>query len=161
MITCTIEFERLNSYLPVQNMVNYLIYLSCTTNYIGTSDLNNIIQSANHYNPKFNITGILLYHNEYFLQMLEGQESDLNRLFAKIEKDSRHRCLYEPLKGVMSERLFSQWSMGLVDLGSQSAIEKIDQFKEFINYIAYGDNPTESEDILDFLASFSAELKSH
>ena len=55
---------------------------------------------------------MLLAHDGWFLQVLEGQKDSIDRLFADLEGDSRHveiRMLsYEPI----DQAEFSQWSMG-------------------------------------------------
>ncbi len=70
-------------------------------------------------NQKQQITGILLYSNGYFIQVLEGEEDVVKTLYRQIQNDSRHidvtTILQEPLK----ERLFPDWTMGYKEIAEE------------------------------------------
>lgn len=71
----------------------------------------NILSTARRENRKNNLVGALYYGNGCFFQCLEGQKSDIDALYAKLEKDPRHTDLkvlsIEPIQQVG----FVSWEM--------------------------------------------------
>ena len=63
-------------------------YTGETTHIAG--DLRTITQTAKRNNPALNITGLLFYHNRQFLQIIEGERSDLEELMEVVTADPRH-----------------------------------------------------------------------
>ena len=74
-----------------------------------------VISSRN--NQKVNITGLLVYFEKMFFQIIEGDDQDVDQLFAKIWKDPRHEDILRlKTEYEVSERLFPTWSMKTINL---------------------------------------------
>ncbi len=74
-------------------------------------------------NQKDNITGVLIYFNELFFQIIEGDENKIDLLYEKIKHDNRHTdilCLKAEYN--ISERLFPDWSMKTINLDKSTDI---------------------------------------
>jgi len=71
-------------------MKHELIYHSYANADITNEQINDIIEVAKSNNTKHGITGCLLYHNKQFIQLLEGERTELEVLFEKIARDRRH-----------------------------------------------------------------------
>ncbi len=56
---------------------------------------------------------MLCYGNGAFLQALEGQRSEVNRLYNRITQDARHRECEVLVSGSIEMRRFADWSMKL------------------------------------------------
>jgi hypothetical protein len=56
----------------------------------GPKDIENILFKARNYNTKENITGMLCFNSEYFLQCLEGSRTAINNTYQKILTDRCH-----------------------------------------------------------------------
>ncbi|WP_224217299.1 BLUF domain-containing protein [Vibrio cholerae] len=67
-----------------------LIYVSTVTESLKHSDIELILEHAKKYNFERDITGVLYFNNEYFLQCLEGDREKVNLLYNNIIKDHRH-----------------------------------------------------------------------
>jgi hypothetical protein len=67
------------------------------------------------HNTEHRLTGILLHSWGHFLQLLEGEESDVNRTFQRIAKDPRHDEV-TVIDIVLPRRMFGDWSMAFADL---------------------------------------------
>ena len=67
-----------------------LIYVSTSARRISKDDLQAILLASIHHNSEKNITGLLLYDQGTFCQVLEGEAEDVHALFSKILKDERH-----------------------------------------------------------------------
>ena len=76
---------------------------------------------ARRNNAENDITGVLLFNRDYFLQCLEGDAEDVRRTFRTISDDSRHREVTVIAEHEVADRSFPDWSMGLVDSTLQSA----------------------------------------
>lgn len=93
-------------------MLVQLTYASRTTQNISTNDLLGILQASQRNNARVGVTGALCMSNGIFLQQLEGDRTEVNRLYHRILIDPRHR---EPAILDFSEinsRRFTTWSMG-------------------------------------------------
>lgn len=111
----------------------YLVYSSVAANPLSEDDLRDILQTSQLLNADLNITGMLLYCNNKFLQVLEGRREDVHNLYYKISRDIRHSDLNVLLEGTIASRNFKDWSMGFksIDIASAQEIsgyEDIDQF---------------------------------
>ncbi len=62
-------------------------------------------------NQASGITGALIYENNKFGQVIEGLEKDIESLWQKIQKDSRHKNVRLIESKQISERSFSKWTM--------------------------------------------------
>jgi hypothetical protein len=88
-----------------------ICYYSTAANDLEEYDIDAILEKARSNNLRYQITGCLLFHNNKFVQIIEGYEMAVKTLFSKIENDSRHRFIQKLYEGRISERLFSEWDM--------------------------------------------------
>lgn len=118
----------------------YLVYSSVAVG-ITENDLHDILQTSHLWNAGVNLTGMLLYCNGKFLQVLEGEKEAVHNLFYKISRDLRHKDINVLLEGTIATRNFKDWSMGFkaLDLATGreiSGFEDIDQFFNSANVSA-------------------------
>jgi hypothetical protein len=62
---------------------------------------------------------MLLYGNDTFLQVLEGEEAVLDTVVDKIEKDPRHSKIHFLYRKPLENRQYSDWSMGFKRVSAQ------------------------------------------
>lgn len=65
-------------------------------------------------NKHVGITGALLVAQDCFVQTLEGDETAVLGLFARIERDTRHDSIEVLRARVRDERVFARWAMARV-----------------------------------------------
>ncbi len=75
-----------------------------------------ILETARRVNALRSVTGMLLHANGYILQVLEGEETEVQKTFQSIEMDTRHRSVFLLSRQTIAERQFGAWTMGLRDL---------------------------------------------
>ena len=75
-----------------------------------------ILAQSRHYNPTCGITGILCYGGGIFLQAIEGGRMPVSELYGHIQRDKRHTDVALLLYEEITERRFSGWTMGQVNL---------------------------------------------
>ncbi|MEK8020114.1 MAG: BLUF domain-containing protein [Candidatus Parabeggiatoa sp.] len=99
-----------------------LTYIS-TANNLTTEQLNDISEVSIANNQRDNITGVLLYLNEIFFQIIEGDEKRVDALYHKILADERHTdilCLKTECE--VSEKMFPNWAMKTINLGQETGV---------------------------------------
>ncbi|MEN1784958.1 MAG: BLUF domain-containing protein [Bacteroidota bacterium] len=112
-----------------------LVYRSVASDSFTRPEIYSMLSRAKDYNAEHGITGCLLYHNAYFLQLLEGDEAKVMDLFERISKDERHHQLTLVESNSINERMFKTWSMAFHDYGQNglSAPLKLEQINTFLN----------------------------
>ena len=90
-----------------------LLYLSVATREMSPADLDEIRSAAMRANPKRNVTGALMYGQRTFMQILEGEEADVEFILARIRSDPRHTSVNFFYEGPILERSFSDWAMAV------------------------------------------------
>lgn len=99
------------------SFVHTYVYLSRASNDFNENDIESIVEVSRRNNTRDGVTGMLLYKDRRFLQILEGDELTVKRIAARIELDGRHDELTVIFNGTMP-RLFSDWSMGYANLNT-------------------------------------------
>jgi hypothetical protein len=103
-------------------MLIRLLYISRATGAITTTVTESILQSARVHNRVAGITGILCQGQGVFIQILEGERSNVNRLYATIIKDKRHQNVELVSIEEIQTRRFPEWSMAHVVISESDPI---------------------------------------
>ena len=101
-----------------------LIYISELAT--DESVLASIHSHAVRNNTARTVTGMLIYANHRFLQMLEGERKDVLHTFERIQDDPRHRHVHVIAQTNIEERLFSHWNMGFKQFNAETLAEHPD-----------------------------------
>lgn len=129
----------------------FVIYVSSAVKQFSSSELIELLEKSRKNNLEQNITGMLLYKDGNFMQLVEGEEEAVNSLESKIRNDLRHRNMIILLKGYIEHRQFSEWSMGFRDLSSQEILST-PGYSEFMNTPLTGEefssDPTRAQKLL-------------
>lgn len=124
-----------------------IIYISQISKNTNSSDIQRILNFSRKFNKENQITGCLIFNNRYFVQILEGPESILDDLYARIEKDPRHFNVKKKFDHPTKLRLFGYWSMAFLNIGIAEVWEAdlILPAKDFLNMILVNEMvPTEA-----------------
>lgn len=87
-------------------------YISSANEAMSTEQLLMLLQECRENNAKLGVTGMLLYCNLTFVQVLEGDERAINDLLAKIRRDPRHSNVHLLSRKQIERREYADWSMG-------------------------------------------------
>ena len=93
-------------------MLYTLVYKSTALVELDRYELNPLLHQARARNKRLKITGLLLYANKRFLQVLEGEEKNVLSLYSEIQQDPRHTKLEVLMQNPIDKRMFPDWSMG-------------------------------------------------
>ncbi len=108
-----------------------LSYISNTV--VDISFLGNLRLLAHSFlnNQKYNITGLLIYKNKQFAQVIEGDEAAIERIWSKIQRDTRHKDIQLLSKEPIVNRSFTKWSMLFPE--SEKVVEYFPDMVEAVN----------------------------
>ncbi len=98
-----------------------IMYISTTTRKLTDQEVEEIGRKSTVNNAKVGVTGVLLSANEFFFQILEGEEQDVEGVMERIRRDPRHQgLLILKAEYEVTGRLFGNWSMNTVRLDGMS-----------------------------------------
>ena len=69
-----------------------IIYLSSATTKFTNEEILTLLNASRKKNEANEITGLLLYSDGNFLQIIEGKQKKIKALYAKINMDQSFRC---------------------------------------------------------------------
>lgn len=101
-------------------MLINLIYHSLAVDHITERDINDILTEARIFNLENHITGLLLYHQGEFIQILEGEDDDVKEIYGKIKTDPRHRLVRLLETSPIDHRTFPDWQMAFKPLSDEN-----------------------------------------
>ncbi len=81
-----------------------------------------ILAGAQAHNAAHGVTGVLCQGQGLYLQVLEGERAEINRLYGQILQDRRHHDVQMLLFDEVAERRFAGWSMAHVVLPDDAAM---------------------------------------
>ena len=93
-----------------------IMYVSRAHRQMTHGELSDLLAGARLRNPKYGITGILLYNAGHFAQVLEGPVAAIRTLLSKVAEDPRHQGYHLVSEGYIDERYFEDWAMDWANL---------------------------------------------
>jgi len=115
-----------------ENELYYLVYMSAAVDLPTEAELERILLASRRNNLGLEITGMLLYGEGTFIQLLEGDKQRVLDLYARLGEDGRHRRLMMMLQGTETTRHFPDWSMGFRVMNHQEIVG-VPGFNEFMS----------------------------
>jgi hypothetical protein len=92
-----------------------LTYVSEPTQEMSFLGLMRLLDHSYSRNTSMGFTGALIFENNHFGQVIEGPKAQIEDLWTKIQKDTRHRNIRLIDSKKISHRGFSNWSMVFQD----------------------------------------------
>lgn len=90
-----------------------LAYGSASVAPMGEAELHAVLEASRRNNARAGVTGLLLYRDQSFFQVLEGAERAVHDTYRRIRADPRHRGCHTFLRRRAPARLFPDCTMGL------------------------------------------------
>ena len=100
-------------------MTYQMIYSSQATAAMSIADLEAILVDARTGNERRKVTGVLVYVDGVFLQILEGDEQVLRSLMRSITSDSRHTGVKVFHEAEVDSPTFTSWRMAYLSATPQ------------------------------------------
>ena len=109
-----------------------MIYTSVATKKFPPTELKDLLEISRRNNVRDGITGMLLYEDGTFIQVLEGDEETVESTFNRISKDPRHSKIVLIAKFELDHRSFNEWEMGFFD-ASGGQLLKLPGYTSFLS----------------------------
>ena len=110
-----------------------LLYVSSASHRMSAQELAELLQQSRRNNERLGITGMLLYKDGDFMQVIEGEEPAVRALYARIERDPRHGGSTVLLEEPAQTRLFGEWAMGFRE-ARDAELRQLPGFSDFMNH---------------------------
>lgn len=137
-------------------MLSQLVYVSNRKPSCTAEEIEKILVSCKKNNPPLNITGVLLYSDTKFIQLVEGDAKVITTLYDKIKLDARHSNPMMLSYGPIKEKSFPSWHMGSKKMASNDVDFKTDissEDKAIFNTLLNGEK-ADGQRILNILKKF-------
>ena len=92
-----------------------MIYTSEAKTKFSSAELQELLLIARRNNDRDAITGMLLYEDGTFLQVLEGENEVVEATYQRIAADKRHHKIMLIARFEVDHRSFHDWEMGFFD----------------------------------------------
>lgn len=93
-----------------------LVYVSAAREFFSAEKLKALLAQSREKNARLGITGLLLHKSGTFMQILEGPEPEVLKLFSAIERDPRHCNVNRLFVWPIERREFANWSMAFHEM---------------------------------------------
>ncbi|MCZ4318423.1 BLUF domain-containing protein [Aequorivita viscosa] len=129
-------------------MVRTIVYISNALRLIEKEQLDELFYRSVRNNKTKDITGVLLYKEGTFIQILEGQDLALSDMLKVFEQDKRHNNITIVLDKIITKRLFINFTTGLSSLKNAPHLNHIESILKNCQ------GPSHSHTILVLLGPF-------
>lgn len=128
-----------------------LLYTSVAVQSMRSADLVSLLGQARTKNAYLNVTGMLVFHDREFMQVLEGNKETVFELYDRISTDERHTSARIFWEGPTQQRAFPEWTMAFQDLGAVDPV-RLDGWSDFLENDAplssMADEPSTAQNLL-------------
>ena len=90
-----------------------LAYVSTCRTRLSAEDMQDVLESAIRNNQEAGVSGTLLFNGMNFLQILEGPEAEVEKIYARICEDGRHNHVVTIFRESGARRCFEKSPMTL------------------------------------------------
>lgn len=115
-----------------QNLV-LLAYTSVAAHDMTHAELIALLNHARDQNKVRNVTGMLLYMDGCFFQVMEGECAVIDHLYEKIAQDGRHTHVMKLIEEPLPERTFSNWMMSYQNV-TREELSSITGLTDFLDH---------------------------
>lgn len=107
----------------------FVIYSSNTAIKFSEDNLKELLIKSREKNKALSITGLLLFFDGKFLQLIEGGEKETRELYEVISQDGRHKDVLKLKEGYIENRFFNDWCM-CFKRGTYQALAGLEGYKD-------------------------------
>ena len=127
-----------------------IVYVSTSVKLMHENQLMDILHNSRQHNAALNISGVLLYSEGTFIQVLEGRDGVIDALYSRIQADQRHTNVIKIIDEPITEKSFAQWLMGF----SVTDVEKTSKLVGYLRSISDLDLSTNNSCAISAIKTF-------
>ncbi|MDT0691015.1 BLUF domain-containing protein [Salegentibacter sp. F188] len=130
-------------------------YVSTVNPKLSKIEIQEALDFSKNWNNDHNITGILLYSQGNFFQVLEGEEQLLKSLFSRIKADERHKDVITLFKREIPNVKFDGYEADFI------SVDERHNFSQMESYLSHVDNlnPAIQSSVKYILKNFTEGIK--
>lgn len=98
-----------------------IVYTSRARTDLASDEVFRIIETSARNNPARDVTGFLIFNQNRFLQLVEGERQALDELLGVLKRDPRHCDLAIHVREPAIKRCFPNWRMRRLDRPPRAA----------------------------------------
>lgn len=110
-----------------------LIYISIAEDGLSSLDIKAILETSKKNNADHNITGLLCYDGQRFLQIIEGPKQNIKDLYLKMAHDRRHANIELIHFENIEARVFTRWQMAFKSV-PKDLLTKLSDHSSLLNF---------------------------
>lgn len=130
-------------------MLYELTYESVAKDGLSTFNINELLKISRANNTVNDISGCLVYYNRRFIQILEGSQEAVQKLYQKIKKDKRHTQVRVMAENPIEKRTFPEWGMAYFPVDENDVTRsELEQFRRNLKLLADFSKPESVTSIL-------------
>ncbi len=111
-------------------MRHIISYVSTVNPGLSNIDINELMEYVKVHNNATGLTGILIYSEGNFFQVLEGEMDIVKMMFERIKKDSRHYNVIKMLDKEIDNYSFSEYHSSFTVISGDYSHEEFQKFLE-------------------------------
>lgn len=130
-------------------------YVSTASEKLTDIEIEKVLDFSKNWNNDHNITGILLFSEGNFFQVLEDEKTILQDLFERISDDSRHFNVIRIFGKEIDDANFEGYSANFISIDSQFRKEDFGRYLNQVDSL----NPAIRTSVQYILKNFSEGIK--
>ena len=137
--------------------MEYIVYVSTAIALMSEEQLAHLLNVSRKKNKKYNVTGILLYCQGTFMQVIEGEKNNVDLIYKSIELDKRHKNIIKLSVGIITKRNFPEWPMAFASVNA----EKLREIEGFLSSTSENTLDTPDHTTVNMFKTFAAGNKQY
>ncbi|WP_194765729.1 BLUF domain-containing protein [Tamlana sp. I1] len=123
-------------------MLKTICYISDSSRNLTFDVQKDIYKKAKINNSKNHITGVLIYKNYNFLQVLEGPKDMVDATYKRISSDPRHGNIFKVINTSIESRIFEDYNFGFTVIDDKTEINNL---HDYLKWLKLGHNKLANE----------------
>ncbi|CAM3782200.1 BLUF domain-containing protein [Parendozoicomonas haliclonae] len=116
----------------MDNRLFNIVYTSTAKELFSDEELEDLLKVARANNSRKDVSGMLLYSDGVFMQVLEGEKDNVQQVYDIISADPRHYGVIVLSQSYIDKRSFSEWKMGF-KAPSRDELASMSGYTGFLN----------------------------
>ena len=112
-----------------------IVYVSTASEELDESDIKKILDYSKDWNNTHNVSGILLFSEGNFFQVIEGEGGTIESLFQNIKTDKRHKNLIKIFEKEINKEAYDGYESDFISEETRYASSKLDHYLDYIKVL--------------------------
>jgi len=110
-------------------------YVSTAAKDLQEGEIQKILYSSENQNNKDNITGLLLFSEGNFFQVIEGEKEEITELYQKITNDPRHHNIIKLFQKPIHKKSFDGYKSDFISEDAKYNSARLNNYEKYIEVL--------------------------